>query len=200
MTAEADLVRRAQRGDSLAFDELIAPRWDRIHRIALRIVGQKQEAEDVAQKACIRLWETFDRFDATGDLDGWIYRMVTNLSIDSLRRRKAQPEEAWPVSRDGSMTFDPADEAHGPEERAFSRELDKAMQQLTDSLPPKQKAVFVLTRVEGLSTAEVSRILDVSESTVRNHLFQLRGQLSRQLRERYPELMGGKDPRSGGDA
>ncbi len=191
MTArETELIRRAAAGDREAFDGLLAPRWERIFRIALRIVGHWDEAQDVAQQACLRLWEKLGRFELGEDLDGWIYRIVANLSIDALRRRRARPEAPMPEELASSSS--PALHAKGasPEARVLARELERALEVLTAALPPRQKAVFVLSRVEGLSAAEIARVLSIAPSTVRNHLFQLRVVLARGLKERFPGLLG----------
>lgn len=187
---ESELIRRAAAGDREAFDRLIEPRWERIFRIALRIIGQWAEAEDVAQQACLRLWEKLDTFQQGEDLDGWTYRIVANLAIDALRRRRARPESPLPVGGEEARPWEPADRGPDPVEQVLARELERALEDLTSSLPPRQKAVFVLSRVEGLPTAEVARILSVAPSTVRNHLFQVRAMLARGLRERYPGLLG----------
>ncbi len=187
---EKELVRQAASGDPEAFDALLAPRWERMFRIALRIVGQTAEAQDVAQQASLRLWETLERFRPEEDLDAWIYRIVVNLSIDALRRRKARPEFVAPPTVDDEPMPEPRDDTPGPEDRLLGRELERALQVLTADLPPRQKAAFVLTRVEGLSAVDVARILDVTPSTVRNHLFQVRAVLARRLRRDYPGLIG----------
>lgn len=192
MSRERELVSRAARGDRGAFDELIGPRWPRMFRIARRIVGEAGEAEDVAQQACLRLWEELHRFRAGEDLDGWIYRMVVNLSIDALRRRRARPDrEAAPLAEAARAASGPS-----PDARLFARELERALQVVTRDLPPRQKAVFVLARTEGLSAPEIGRLLGIAPSTVRNHLLQVRAQLARRLRERFPGLIGeGEDGR-----
>lgn len=187
---EADLIRRAARGDRGAFDALLEPRWERIYRVALRIVGQREEAEDVAQTACLRLWNTLDRFRTGEEFDGWIYRMVVNLSIDALRRRRARPAPAPPPREERGPARELRDGSPDPEQRVLVRELESALEAITADLPPRQKAVFVLTRVEGLSAVEAARILGVAPSTVRNHLFQVRTQLARRLGERFPGLLG----------
>ncbi|GAB4226434.1 MAG: RNA polymerase sigma factor [Acidobacteriota bacterium] len=186
---EHRLVVRAAAGDREAFDALIGPRWERIFRIALRIVGTREDAEDVAQRACLRLWQTLDRFRAGEDLDGWIYRMVTNLAIDALRRRRARREEPGPGPA-ARRTVAPA-----AERRVLAAELEQALAEVTDGLPERQKAVFVLARIEGFAPAEIARMLGLAPSTVRNHLFQARGHVARELARRFPGLLGRRGER-----
>ena len=80
--------------------------------------------------------------------------------------------------------------APGPEGRVLAGELEQALDEVTRDLPERQKAVFVLARVEGLAPIEIARLLDVAPSTVRNHLFQARAHVARRLRERFPGLLG----------
>ncbi len=181
--SERRLIVRAAAGDRRAFDALVRPRWERIYRIALRIVGEREDAQDVAQRACLRLWQTLARFRPGEDLDGWIYRMVTNLAIDTLRRRRTRREEpVLPEVREHAGAL--------PENRLLAAELERALQVATEQLPPRQKAVFVLARVEGLEPVEIARMLGVAPSTVRNHLFQARAHVARVLARRFPGLLG----------
>ncbi len=193
MAGERELIARAARGDRRAFDALIEDRWGKMVRIARRVVGDPEEARDVAQRACLRVWETLDRFRPGEDLDGWIYRVVVNMSIDATRRRKARPEDPWPARPEEGWSLDPASAARAPDVETFARELESALKELTRDLPPRQKAVFVLSRVEGMSAAEVARVMDISPSTVRNHMAQLRADLGRRMKSLYPGLLGEDD-------
>lgn len=186
---EAAWVRRAVRGDREAFDCLIAPRWERMFRIALRVVGDGEEARDVAQNACLRLWQTLDRFRESEDLDAWIYRMVVNLAIDATRRRKARPV-VRAGGEEGTGVAEPQSGEPGPEELLLRGELERALDELSADLPPRQKAAFVLTCIEGMSATEAATVLGVAPSTVRNQVLQARGVLSRRLVQRYPRLAG----------
>lgn len=186
------LISRAARGDRQAFDALIETRWARLVRIAARIVGDEEDARDVAQQACLRLWQTLDRFRPGEDLDGWIYRMVVNLALDSLRRRRVRPEGR---SAGCAADLPLVDPAVGPETAMLAGELERALREITDDLPPRQRAVFVLTRVEGLAAPQVAEALGVTPSTVRNTLFQVRAVIARRLRERYPGLVGDGEDR-----
>ncbi len=156
-------------------------------RIAARIVGDQGDAEDVAQEALLRIWTTLHRFRPGETLDAWIHRIVVNLALDCLRRRRARPVGARLVGVEGLPL---ADRAAGPDATLFARELEQALADATDELPPRQKAVFVLARVEQMETADVARVLGVTESTVRNTLFQARAAIARWLRERRPGLLG----------
>ncbi|MFN7964448.1 MAG: RNA polymerase sigma factor [Acidobacteriota bacterium] len=187
---DLELIGRAARGDREAFDALIGPRWDRIFRIAWRITSDREEGQDVAQRACLRLWENLSRFRLGEDLDGWIYRMTVNLALDAIRRRRARPET--PVA----FVPEPESLGRGPLDSVLAHELERALQDVTRDLAPRQKAAFVLVRIEGLEPTDAAAVLGVAPSTVRNHLFQARAAISARLRERHPKLLGelGVDP------
>ncbi|MCU0230999.1 MAG: RNA polymerase sigma factor [Acidobacteria bacterium] len=197
MSGDADLILRAAAGDREAFDALIGPRWERLHRIAGRITGDWDEARDVAQQVALRLWQTLSRFRAGEDVDGWIYRMTVNLAIDALRKRQARREDLLAEVPDALAP--PGGSRRGPLERVLVRELEVALEDCTRELPPRQKAVFVLARVEGLEPSEIARMMDLAPSTVRNHLFQARAAVATRMRARYPELCAAWGVSSGGD-
>ncbi len=203
MSGEADLIVRAAAGDREAFDALIAPRWERLHRIAGRIIGDWDEARDVAQQVALRLWQTLSRFRPGEDLDGWIYRMTVNLAIDELRKRQARREDLLAELPDAVLPS-PAGGRRDPLDQVLAQELEAALDDCTRELSPRQKAVFVLARVEGLEPSEIARLMELAPSTVRNHLFQARGAVARRLRVRYPELcaswiVAGDESPDGGD-
>ena len=187
MNDESALLQRAVRGDREAFDALVRSRWGRLVRLAARIVGDEGEAQDVAQEAVLRVWTTLDRLRPDANLDVWVKRIVTNLAIDVLRRRRARPESRV-VAQVEETALPHAGAA--PDETLFARELEDALRKVTRDLPPRQKAVFVLARVEGLSTEEIAETLDVTPSTVRNTLFQARAAIARRLRAEFPGLLG----------
>lgn len=193
MDREAELIARAAAGDRGAFDELIAARWPRLARLAARIVGSAAEGQDVAQQACLRAWRAAGRIEGGGEgLDRWLARATANLAVDALRRRKARPEDPAGeelAARTAAATPD-------PEQAALAAELEAALQRVAADLPPRQKALFVLTRVEGYSAADAAAMLGIAPSTARNTLFQLRATLARRLGEHFtvePRLLHGDD-------
>jgi len=189
MNHESALLQRAVRGDREAFDALMRPRWVRLVRLAARIVGDEGEAQDVAQEAVLRVWGTLDRLRPDAVLDVWVNRIVANLAIDALRRRRARPESRVVAQVEETALPHPG---AAPDETLFARELEAALRKVTRDLPPRQKAVFVLSRIEGLSTEEIAATLDVTPSTVRNTLFQARAAIARRLRAEFPGLLGAR--------
>ncbi len=187
MRDEGELVRAAARGDARAFDELVLIKREQVVRTAYQVTGDLEDARDVAQRVFLRLWKILDRYDAKRRFDTWLYRITVNAAIDHVRSRGARGV-IQPLPDDPSVLVAGA---AGPEaERALDvAELQRAFLRLAANLSPKQRAAFVLREIEGLPTSEVARILDVRESTVRNHLLQARRALRAGLERDYPGLV-----------
>lgn len=190
MPDESELIRAAARGDRSAFGELVQMKRERVVRTAYQITGDMDDALDVAQGVFLKLWQGLDRYDSRRKFDTWLYRVTTNAAIDLLRSRGARgaiqplPDEVLESPEAAAGT------AHErPEARIDRKRLQQAFQRLAATLAPKQRAAFVLREIEGRDTAEVARILGVTESTVRNHLLQARRVLKAGLERDYPGLV-----------
>jgi RNA polymerase sigma-70 factor (ECF subfamily) len=182
---ESKLIERARKGDAAAFEALVRGRHSRVYWLARQMVGNDEDARDIAQAVFIRLWRVLDRFDERYSFATWLHRMVTNLAIDHLRREGRHRHAPEPVQE----RVLPDHARQTPEFRVSQQQLRAVFRELAAQLAPQQRAVFVLREMEELSTEEVAEILGVSSSTVRNHLLQARRSLRRQLAERYPELL-----------
>ena len=181
-----DLIRRAAGGDRRAFDRLVVVKRERVVRTAYQVTGDLEDARDVAQSVFLRLWHVLPRFDPGQRFDTWLYRITVNAAIDLLRTRGPKgmlqplPEDPSVLEAEGSdVAVDAALDL---------KDVQRAFRHLASRLSPEQRAAFVLREIEGLETAEVARILDVTESTVRNHLLQARRTLRAGLEREYPSL------------
>jgi RNA polymerase sigma-70 factor, ECF subfamily len=187
---DRQLAARAQDGDEAAFASLVQRHQAGVRRCAARIVGDDEEARDIAQLAFVRAWENLARYDATWSFSTWLYRIASNLAIDVLRSRDSRDRTHAAHLRlvgDSVRPSAPGDLAEGEVRRIFS--------ELVVSLTPSQRAAFVLREVEGMATHEVALALGCSDATVRNHVFQARATLRKELAERYPEYLPGGDGR-----
>ena len=189
MRDEAELIGAAARGDQVAFQDLVVLKREQVVRTAYQVTGELEDARDVAQRVFLRLWKILDRYDSGRRFDTWLYRITVNAAIDHIRSRGPKGTlQALPD--DPSILREPADEGTPRAERAVDlTELQKAFSRLSAQLAPKQRAAFVLKEMEGLETSEVARILDVRESTVRNHLLQARRALRAAFEREYPGLI-----------
>lgn len=185
----SDLIRAAAGGDRRAFDRLVVVKRERVVRTAYQVTGDLEDARDVAQSVFLRLWHVLPRFDPGQRFDTWMYRITVNAAIDLLRARGPKgflqplPEDLSALGAEGEHPGPAPDASLG------LADVQRAFLRLAARLGPKQRAAFVLREIEGLETSEVARILDVTESTVRNHLLQARRALRAGLEREYPSLI-----------
>ena len=158
-------------------------------QLAYRILNDREEARDVVQLTFLRLWEHRDRFDDRWSPNTWIYRIATNLAIDHLRSRRSRERSHEPVRLHLLHRADSS--ARHEKARIQESEVMAIFEELAAGLTAKQRAVFLLREIEDLPSKEVAEIVDCRESTVRNHLFNARRLLRRELIERYPEYARG---------
>lgn len=179
---DRELVRAALEGESDAFETLVRRKTSRVYSLCYRVLGNGEDARDVSQLVFIKLWENLNKYDPQYAFDTWLYRMVTNVAIDFLRNRQSRDSA---VNSSLRLVRNVSDA-----EQTVSlqrKEIEGVFASVSAALSPKQKAIFVMREMEDLPSAEISRILGCRESTVRNHLFNARKIMQRQLRNRYPE-------------
>ena len=182
------LVRQAQRGDRAAFEELVRHYDQQVLRLALHMTGSEAEAQDVYQDAFLKAYRNIAKFRFECSFYTWIYRIVTNLCLDHLRKRQVRKEEA-PVAVDSQgESYDLLEQvpdgraASNPEHDLISRELGKKIGAALAQLSPRERMVFELKHYHGLKLRTVGEILQTTEDTAKNTLFRatqkLRGALA----------------------
>lgn len=166
--AEADLwlVGKARGGDLEAFEVLLRRHHGRIYRIALRMLGNHQDAEDVAQEVFIQLWTALAAFAGSSAFTTWLYRIVVNRCLNHQRSRNPgvgplDEERVTPV-------------AAGAEDVAMACERVRAVYAAIGEIAPEQRSVLVLCQLEGLSYREAAAVLGISEAAVRSRLSRAR--------------------------
>jgi len=185
--SDRDVVQALCAGDEQALDELIERKTKPLLQLAYRILGDREEARDVVQVTFFKIWENRSRFDSRWSPNTWIYRIASNVAIDQLRARQSRERAAEPVRNhlrqvaDGRRTTAGAAFDHG--------EVMAVFRDLAGELSDKQRVIFVLREIEGLSSHETAEVVGCRESTVRNHLFNARRTLRRELLRRYPEYV-----------
>lgn len=190
MDATIALVHRCQAGEHAAFGTLVEAYGGRIYNYLLRMVGDANEAEDLAQEVFVRAWEALPHFRGGGAFSTWLYRIATNLAIDAVRRRKRRPaveslDEAVDVD-DGQVERQVADPGRPLEDRLAARELQRAVWEAIAKLPPKLRAVLLMYDFEQLTYQQIAAVLRVPMGTVKSRLFSARQQLRQMLAERLP--------------
>lgn len=150
---------------------------DRIHRIALRMLGDVADAEDITQDVVIQLWTGLAGYAGSSAFTTWLYRVVVNRCLNHRRRR---PAVTGGVPADHERGH-PA--TAGPDRRVIDRLRLAATLESVASLPRAHRAVFVLHQIEGLTYGEVARVLRITEPAVRTRLSRARTRLAHELRE-----------------
>jgi RNA polymerase sigma-70 factor, ECF subfamily len=186
--SDRELLMGIRDGEEAALNELIGRKTKPLLQLCQRILGDQEEARDVVQVTFFRVWESRKKFDDRWSPNTWVYRIASNLAIDHLRSRKSRERSHEPVRQHLQQVADTRSS------RDLSRlqqwEVAAIFRDLSAGLSEKQRMVFLLREIEGLSSPEVAEILDCRESTVRNHLFNARKYLRKELLERYPEYAG----------
>jgi RNA polymerase sigma-70 factor, ECF subfamily len=175
-----DLLVRLTRRDELAFAELVALHFDRIYRIAWRVLGGPTDAEDVAQEAFLKIWTAPGQIRDGRAIGGWLARVATNLALDRLRRRRPESPAELPELSDPDAAAD-----RGARRAALEAEVAKAVA----ALPDRQRAALVLVHFEGLGNLEAAEALGVSVEAVESLLARARRGLKLAFADRWRELV-----------
>jgi RNA polymerase sigma-70 factor (ECF subfamily) len=178
----------------LLFESLVRQYQEPIYRVAYRLTGNHEDAQDLVQDALIEAYQSFGRFERGTHFDRWVYRIMSNTNIDKMRRRpKVQIESLdAPVTLDDGTGIerDVADETQDPERRLLQRLLEEPLQRALDALPQEFRSVVVLSDMEGMSYEEISITLKCPVGTVRSRLHRgrnlLRKMLGPHLRSVFP--------------
>src|ERR1700751_5529387 len=175
---EADLIREAQAGSRTAFDALVRQYDQAVLRLALHLTGSEQDAEDIYQEAFLKAFRYIGNFRFECSFYTWIYRIVTNLCLDQLRRRKTRREDQAVVVDHSGEEIDILSSVS--DNRAFSnpaKELDRKVlsgriQEALSKLTPRERMVFELKHYQGLRLRTIGEMLNTTEETAKNTLFR----------------------------
>ncbi len=171
--ADGRAIARARAGDLDAFDEVVARHGARAFRVAFRLMGQREDAEDLVQDAFVLAFRNLDRYDAAQPFAPWFHRILVNRGLNLRRDRARRATE--PLAEDV-----PARE-ESPGRAAERRELTERLRAALARLPERERTIVELFELEGFDSGEVAQILDMARGTVRWHLHRARRKLRREL-------------------
>lgn len=182
---DARLVKACRRGDEEAFAELVRTYQDPVYNVVYRMVGDREEARDLAQETFMRAYEGIEGYDTGLPFSAWIYRIGTNAAIDHLRRRKGRHLSIDSAFRDGEPgpgAISPegayrAPDAGLPENVSISNEVARIVRGAVLDLPDNYRAVVVLHHLEELSYSEAGRVLGVPKNTAKTWARRARAML-----------------------
>jgi RNA polymerase sigma-70 factor, ECF subfamily len=187
---ERALVLEAQAGDRLAFEELVR-RYDRdVLRLALNLMKRTEDARDVYQEAFLKVYRNLHRFRFECSFYTWLYRVVTNVCLDHLRRRQARPEDQAPELHpaqfeEGGTDFFERQREHrpglDPERHLLGQEIKTKLAAAMQRLSPRERVVFEMKHYQGLKLRAIGDALGTSEETVKNSLFRATRKLRSEL-------------------
>lgn len=183
---EIALVQQAQRGDREAFTRLMELYRERIVRLALHMVGNRDDAQDLCQETFVRVYRALGSYDPRRAFSPWIYRIAHNVVLDHLRRLKARPVISEPdLAQPFEEGIDPA--AENPQQAMMTQEMYREVQEAIQSLPDNYRSVVVLRFLEDLSYAQIAESLDLTEANVMMRISRAR----RMLRDKLKHLQVG---------
>jgi RNA polymerase sigma-70 factor, ECF subfamily len=188
-TTETELIREAQQGSRAAFDVLVRQYDQAVLRLALHLTGSEQDAQDIHQEAFLKAYRYLGNFRFECSFYTWIYRIVTNLCLDQLRRRKARREDPS-VMIDASgeeldLLSNVSDERAGsnPDRELQRKILGQRIQAALEKLTPRERMVFELKHYQGLKLRTIGEMLNTTEETAKNTLFRATRKLRTNLAE-----------------
>jgi RNA polymerase sigma-70 factor (ECF subfamily) len=170
---DAELARRCLRGDQQAFEPLVARYQKVLFNVALRMVGNYEDARDIAQTTFVKAYEKLATYDPSYRFFSWIYRIMMNESLNLLQRRKIHE----PLDLNLSSTSD-------PQQDALALERSDLVRSALQKLPPADREVLILRHYMELSYSEMSEGLGIPEKTVKSRLYSARQRLADLLVER----------------
>lgn len=176
-----DLIQQAVRGSQQAFRAIVETHQGFVYAVAFRFVNDAHDAEDITQEVFVRLWKNLHTYRKEVKLTTWLYKIVANRCLDFLNSRHGRQRKNK-VDIDRSHFV----QDNSTPEKAFQQqELSRIIHAVADELTPKQKAVFILRDLEGLSPEEVSEALSMSPGNVKSNLFHARQKMAEKLKVYY---------------
>ncbi len=175
---DAELIREAQRGNQAAFEELVRQYDGPVLRLAFHMTRSEQDAQDIYQEAFLKAYRNIGSFRFECSFYTWIYRIVTNLCLDHLRKRQVRKEESGVITDSDGESFDMLDQVAdvrsgaSPEKDLMRRELGKRIAKALEKLTPRERMVFEMKHYQGLKLRTIGEILNTTEETAKNTLFR----------------------------
>ena len=171
------LIRAAQRGDQDAFEQLVRAYDQGVLRIAMNLLRSPEDARDVYQEAFLRVYRNLDTFRFDCSFPTWLYRIVTNICLDHLRKRKVRKEEPAVVeTSDGPLdrmdSFEEEAPHADPERSAWNKQLKARIEGALEDLSPRERMVFELRHYHGLRLRNIGETLGTTEEAAKNCLFR----------------------------
>ena len=176
---ELQLIRRVQAGETEAFEDLVRAHEKTVYNLALRMTGNPQDAEDMAQEAFLKAYRSLPEFRGESKFSVWLYRIVSNVCLDHLRRQSRRPAVSLTTEDEEgeAQQWDVPDESLSPERLLEQKLTREAVQKGLRQLPEEQRQILLLREIKGLSYEEIGDILELEPGTVKSRIFRARKRL-----------------------
>jgi RNA polymerase sigma-70 factor (ECF subfamily) len=167
----AAVLARARQGDGEAFRALVEQHSRSVFRLAFRMTGNEQDAEDVVQESFLRAYRQLGRFESRANFGTWLYRITANCAVDLMRSKQARHDQsrAEPLDETTDLT---TSNVPDPERMAGSAEIQRRVAHALKALSPLERAAFTLRHYEGRSIDEISRALGLGTSAAKHSVFR----------------------------
>jgi RNA polymerase sigma-70 factor (ECF subfamily) len=181
---DEELVALCQKGETQYFEVLVRRYMEKAFRIALDFTHDPEEAKDLSQDAFLRAFSRIKQFDGRSSFYTWFYRLVVNICLDYMRRKKRVVWERLEREADeGSETIELADDSAKPEEEAIAGETKRQVDRTLQAMPKNQRTAFLLRNDQGLPIPEIAKSMKTTEGTVRVYLHRAVAALRQSLVE-----------------
>ena len=175
---ENEIIRSVLRGNVNDFEKLVTAYEKNVYNIALRMVGDPDDAADMTQETFIKAYRALSGFRGDSKFSSWLYRIASNVCLDFLRSRSRHPQVSLStVDEDDRATFELPDMRQNPEEQLMKKLSMEAVRRGLEQLPEQQRQILVLRELGGLSYAELAQTLGLEEGTVKSRIFRARKRL-----------------------
>lgn len=199
--SEKKIIEKVLGGDANAFEELVLRYEKTVYNLALRMVGDRDDAFDMTQEAFIKAYGSLSSFRGDSKFSVWIYRITTNVCLDFLRSKSRKQQVSLTVSDDDEdAQLDIPDPKADPEQQLIKKISMQSVEEGLKTLPDKQRQILVMRELGGMSYAEIGKALSIEEGTVKSRIFRARKRLCIFLLDsgNIPESIASKEMKGGG--
>lgn len=186
---EQELVLRAKNGDMSAFGELISQNERKIFALTYRMVGTREDGEDLAQEAFLNAWKGLKNFQGDSSFSTWVYRLATNVCLDHIRKQKRRQEvtNTAPLEYEDGEALSLPDRTHDPQHRLEKKELQASVQQGLEQLSLDHRQILTMREFSGMSYDQIAAALDLDSGTVKSRIARARNSLRKILEKSFHE-------------
>lgn len=201
--SEKKIIEKVLGGDANAFEELVLKYEKTVYNLALRMVGDRDDASDMTQETFIKAYGSLSSFRGDSKFSVWIYRIATNVCLDFLRSKSRKQQVSLTVSDndDEDAQLDIPDPKADPEQQLIKKISMQSVEEGLKTLPDKQRQILVMRELGGMSYAEIGKALSLEEGTVKSRIFRARKRLCTFLLDsgNIPDSLASKEMKGGGE-